>query len=133
MRGFADTFSWLACWRSEGFTGEEAEGKFVDMHGLHESYLNLKGAERIDYSTYLKTCASLESLPKTTATTGSYVKYAKNLREYFMSYLRRTQPLMPLSKVRRRRLIPRATLAAPLARSLALALAPSIAEPLAPC
>ena len=64
------------------------------MHALHESYLNLKGCERIDYCTYLKQCATLSALPKATATTSAYAKYAQSLREYFLAFLRRTQPLM---------------------------------------
>ena len=42
----------------EGFTGEEGEGRFVDMHALHDAYLNLKGVERVDYCTY-----ALPSIP----------------------------------------------------------------------
>ena len=50
----------------DGFTGEESEGRYVDMHTLHELYLNLKGVERIDYTTYLKRCADLSSIPQAT-------------------------------------------------------------------
>ena len=81
---------------SEGFTGEESEGKYVDMHALHDAYLNLKGAERIDYCLYLAQCANLSKLPKETALTSGYAKYAKSLLDYFVSFLGRTQPLMPL-------------------------------------
>jgi len=83
----------------EGFTGEESEGKYVDMHDLHEAYLNLKGCERLDYCTYLKQCSNLASLPKATATMGAYAKYARSLRAYWLSFLRRTQPLMPIAKL----------------------------------
>lgn len=38
------------------FSGEEAEGKYVDMHGCHEMYLNLKGADHLDYAAYLQRC-----------------------------------------------------------------------------
>jgi hypothetical protein len=67
------------------------------MHTLHEAYLNLKGAERIDYCSYLAQCANLSKLPKSTAMTTGYAKYAKSLLDYCVSFLRRTQPLMPLS------------------------------------
>lgn len=82
-----------------GFTGEEAEGRYVDMHALHEAYLNLKGCERIDYCTYLKQCSHLAALPKTTATSGAYARYSRELRDYLLGFLRRTQPLMPLNKL----------------------------------
>ena len=41
---------------SFAFSGEEAEGKYVDMHGVHEMYLNLKGADHLDYAAYLQRC-----------------------------------------------------------------------------
>ena len=84
----------------EGFTGEEAEGRYVDMHALHDAFLNLKGVERVDYCTYLKKCATLsEVVPRSAALTNSYKQYAKRLHEYFSSFLKRTQPLVPLSKL----------------------------------
>ena len=83
----------------EGFTGEETEGRYVDMHALHEAYLNLKGAERVDYCTYLKTCADLSALPTTTATTHAYARYVSRLLAYWTSFLRRTQPLLPFESM----------------------------------
>lgn len=83
----------------DGFTGEEAEGRYVDMHVLHEQYLNLKGIERIDYCNYLKRCADVASIPKAVALTGAYPRYIKALRAYWLSFLSRTQPLMPVSKL----------------------------------
>jgi len=83
----------------EGFTGEEAEGRFVDMHSLHDAFLNLKGVERIDYCTYLKRCADVASIPKAVALAGAYPRYVKALRAYWLSFLSRTQPLMPVSKL----------------------------------
>ena len=85
--------------RSSGFTGEEAEGVYVDMHAHHEAYLNLRGVERIDYCTYLKQCCNLSALPKGAATTGQYHKYARSLKGYLISFLTRTQPLMPVHKL----------------------------------
>ena len=83
----------------EGFTGEEAEGRYVDMHSLHEMYLNLKGVERIDYINYLNTCGDLSSVPRATTKTAAYGRYLRALKEYMLHFLRRTQPLVPLSKL----------------------------------
>ena len=59
----------------EGFTGEESEGRFVDMHALHDSFLNLKGVERVDYCAYLQKCSQLaEIVPKATALTSAYTR-----------------------------------------------------------
>ena len=63
----------------DGFTGEEAEGRFVDMHALHEMYLNLKGAERIDYCAYLKRCTDVLATPPATARTAAYGRYVAAL------------------------------------------------------
>ncbi|EOD28985.1 hypothetical protein EMIHUDRAFT_234356 [Emiliania huxleyi CCMP1516] len=42
------------------FTGEEAEGRYLDMHALHEAYINLKGVDKeTDYASYLKAAAQL--------------------------------------------------------------------------
>ena len=84
---------------NHGFTGEEAEGRYVDVHALHEMYLNLKGVERIDYTTYLSKCADVSSIARTTATTGAYSRYVRAMEDYFLSFLRRTQPLVPLDKL----------------------------------
>ncbi|KAL1498662.1 hypothetical protein AB1Y20_013975 [Prymnesium parvum] len=82
-----------------GFTGEEAEGKYVDMHELHEAYLNLKGAPRLDYCAYLKACVDLQRLDRATAASGAYAKYLDALRAYWEGFLRRTQPLLPLDQM----------------------------------
>ena len=81
------------------FTGEEAEGRYLDMHELHELYLNLKGVEHVDYSTYLKAAANLQSIPKQTAVTGAYGRYLRALNDYWLGFIRRTQPLMPLDEL----------------------------------
>jgi len=83
----------------KGFTGEESEGRYVDMHELHEAYLNVKGVERVDYCSYLKQCTDIGAIPKASALTNGYTRYIKSLREYWLSFLQRTQPLMPLSKL----------------------------------
>ena len=74
-----------------GFTGEEAEGRYVDMHELHESFLNLRGVERIDYKKYLSKASDLFSVPKATASTAGYGRYVAKLHEYWVGFIRRTQ------------------------------------------
>jgi len=81
------------------FTGEEAEGKYLDMHELHELFLNLKGVKRFDYSTYLRSSTDLGALPKQTASSPAGLRYLRALKAYWQSFLQRTQPLMPLAKM----------------------------------
>jgi len=84
----------------EGFTGEEAEGRYIDMHELHDRFLNLKGIERVDYVAYLKKCSQLaETVPKASALTAPYARYARALRDAFAAFLKKTQPLVPLAKL----------------------------------
>jgi len=82
------------------FTGEEAEGRYLDMHALHEAYINLKGVDKeTDYASYLKAAAQLANVPKPTALTSGYARYVKSLRDYWEGFLRRTQPLLPLADI----------------------------------
>jgi splicing factor 3A subunit 3 len=83
----------------QAFTGEEAEGRYLDMHGLHEQFLNLKGVEHVDYASYLKASADLQAIPKATASTGSYARYVRALHNYWLDFLRKTQPLMPIDEL----------------------------------
>jgi len=84
---------------SQGFSGEESEGKYVDMHAAHEMYLNLKGADHLDYASYLKRCSDLQAIDKGVAGTSHYQRYVAALHSYFVDYLKRTQPLMPLAEL----------------------------------
>ena len=150
------------------FSGEEAEGKYVDMHGCHEMYLNLKGADHLDYAAYLQRCSlrgfirlwpglpcgsrreppvaphpsaasgpgrhrssssssaeawhvpgprlmreertpvtfefgpagsELTAIDKSVASTTQYRSYVNAMCAYFIDYLKRTQPLMPLAEL----------------------------------
>jgi splicing factor 3A subunit 3 len=84
----------------EGFTGEEAEGRYMDLHAMHERYLNLKGVERVDYVAYLKQCGRLaETVPKESVSTASYARYAKELHRTFLEFVAKTQPLVPTTKM----------------------------------
>ena len=78
------------------FTGEEAEGKHLDMHRLHDMYLNVKGIERLDYLGYLNKSTDVLAVPTSVASAHAYARYLRELRAYWVDFLKRTQPLMPL-------------------------------------
>ena len=86
---------------SLAFSGEEAEGRYVDMHECHEMYLNLKGADHLDYAAYLQRCAELQAIDKAVAGSSQYQRYVTALHAYFVGYLKRTRvrgskrPLLP--------------------------------------
>ena len=81
------------------FSGEEAKGRYVDMHLLHEEYLNLKNIERVGYTAYLKLAPRLTEVPQATARSASYAKYLTALFEYWRGFLRRAQPLLQLDEL----------------------------------
>jgi len=83
----------------QNFTGEEAEGAYVDMHSLHEMYLNVKGTERLDYSGYLKKSTDLQSISKSVMVTPACQRYVVALRAYWESFIKRTQPLVPVAEL----------------------------------
>jgi splicing factor 3A subunit 3 len=57
------------------FSGEEGFGKYLDLHALHEQYLNLKHIRKITYLSYLSTFDSFTEVPKE-AKNKDYIKYA---------------------------------------------------------
>ncbi len=79
------------------FTGEEAYGRFLDLTGLHELYLNLPGIKRPLYLQYLDifdiftppVCA----IKRPDKMTDQYFRYVGQLADYLESFMRRTRPL----------------------------------------
>lgn len=79
------------------FTGEEAYGRFLDLTGLHELYVNLPGIKRPSYLQYLDifdvfsppVCA----IKRPDKLTDQYFTYVGELASYLASFMRRTRPL----------------------------------------
>ncbi|KAK9474087.1 uncharacterized protein V1510DRAFT_447405 [Dipodascopsis tothii] len=74
------------------FTGEETQGRYMDLIRFHEEYLNLRGAKHLTYLQYLNAFFRFDAVPKTSKD-DAYVRYLDELAEYLQSFLRRTQPL----------------------------------------
>lgn len=85
------------------FTGEEAFGRFFDLHTCHESYLNLPNAKRLSYLQYLDLfdnfAAGSGGLKRGEKVTDQYFRYAGELAQYLESFMRRTRPLENVDKV----------------------------------
>jgi splicing factor 3A subunit 3 len=85
------------------FSGEEAYGRFFDLHQCHESYLNLPNVKRLAYLQYLEVfdnfAAGYGGLKRSDKLTDQYFKYLGELQEYLESFMRRTRPLENLDKV----------------------------------
>jgi splicing factor 3A subunit 3 len=85
------------------FSGEEAYGRFFDLHTSHESYLNLPSVKRLTYLQYLEIfdnfAAGAGGLKRSDKLTDQYFKYVGELVSYLESFMRKTRPLENLDKV----------------------------------
>jgi splicing factor 3A subunit 3 len=84
---------------SNMFSGEECWGRFLDLHTLHETFLNLRGVRNnISYIVYLKEFQGFRHLRPQTKNE-DYLKYLIQLQEYLESFLKRVQPLVNHDKL----------------------------------
>jgi splicing factor 3A subunit 3 len=85
------------------FSGEEAFGRFFDLHSAHEAYLNLPGVKRLTYLQYLEVFDSFgkpdERPRRADKLSDAYFRYVRDLAQYLESFMRRTRPLENLDKV----------------------------------
>ncbi|KAI9144797.1 hypothetical protein BKA69DRAFT_1172743 [Paraphysoderma sedebokerense] len=82
------------------FSGEEAYGRFLDLHTIHEEYLNLKGVKKLNYLAFLNTFTKFADIPKS-AKIAEYKRYLENLRRYLERFFERTQPLFNILQIQR--------------------------------
>jgi splicing factor 3A subunit 3 len=85
------------------FSGEEAFGRFFDLHTSHEAYINLPNVKRLTYLQYLEVfdnfAAGAGGLKKADKLTDTYFRYVGDLAAYLESFMQRTKPLENLPKV----------------------------------
>lgn len=85
------------------FTGEESNGRFLDLTSLHEEYLNLPNVKRLSYLQYLDHFDAFEPprlpIKRQNKITDQYLKYVANLADYLESFVQRTRPLDDLPKL----------------------------------
>uniref|UniRef100_A0A672MT10 Splicing factor 3A subunit 3-like n=1 Tax=Sinocyclocheilus grahami TaxID=75366 RepID=A0A672MT10_SINGR len=75
------------------FTDEEGYGRYLDLHDCYLKYINLKGAEKLEYVTYLSTFDQLFDISKDRKN-AEYKKYLEMLLEYLQEYTDRVKPLL---------------------------------------
>lgn len=84
------------------FTGEESNGRFLDLTSLHEDYLNLPGVKRLSYLQYLDNFDAFEAprmpIKRQNKVIDAYLKYVADLASYLEGFIRRTRPLDDLQK-----------------------------------
>ena len=85
------------------FTGEEGNGRFLDLTSLHENYLNLPNVKRLSYLQYLDYFDAFEPprmpIKRQNKVSDTYLKYVTDLDNYLESFVRRTRPLDDLVKL----------------------------------
>jgi splicing factor 3A subunit 3 len=85
------------------FSGEEAFGRFFDLHSCHETYLNLQNVKRLSYLQYLEAfdnfTVAAGGLKRGDKLTDQYFKYVGELASYLDSFMKRTRPLENLEKL----------------------------------
>ncbi|XP_044467412.1 splicing factor SF3a60 homolog isoform X2 [Mangifera indica] len=81
------------------FSGEEAFGRYLDLHELFNQYINSKFGERIEYSVYLDVFSQPLKIPRKMKMTRQYREYMENLLEYLIYFFQRTEPLQDLDRI----------------------------------
>lgn len=80
------------------FTGEESNGKFLDLHELYFEYINIKGIEKISYLIFLDRFDRFKYIPSSSKSE-AFESYLVKLVTYLRSWIRRAQPLFNLEEL----------------------------------
>ncbi|XP_020527853.1 splicing factor SF3a60 homolog isoform X2 [Amborella trichopoda] len=81
------------------FSGEEAFGRYLDMHGLYNEYINSKFGEKIEYSAYLDVFPQTHKIPLNLKLTRQYREYLDHVLDYLTSFFQRTEPLQDVDRI----------------------------------
>ncbi|KAE8717474.1 OBP3-responsive protein 1 isoform 1 [Hibiscus syriacus] len=81
------------------FSGEEAFGRYLDLHELFNQYINSKFGAKIEYSAYLDIFSQPHNIPWKLKSTKQYREYMENLLEYLIYFFQRTEPLQDLDRI----------------------------------
>lgn len=85
------------------FSGEEAFGRYFDLHTCHEEYVNLPNVKRLAYLQYLQIFDNFEpgygGVKRADKLTDQYFKYVGELAGYLEAFMRKTRPLENVDKV----------------------------------
>ncbi|PRQ56090.1 putative transcription factor C2H2 family [Rosa chinensis] len=81
------------------FSGEEAYGRYLDLHELYNQYINSKFGEPIEYSAYLDVFSQPHKIPRKLKSTRQYREYLENLVQYLVYFFHRTEPLQDLDRI----------------------------------
>jgi len=80
------------------FSGEEGNGRYVDLHEAHMAYVNANFGERCDYGEYLERCGNFAATSRGKKFSNAYGAYLDGLLEYLQSFHARAMPLQFIDK-----------------------------------
>ncbi|GAB4826233.1 hypothetical protein Ancab_009098 [Ancistrocladus abbreviatus] len=81
------------------FSGEEAFGRYLDLHEFYNKYINSKFGEPMEYSAYLDVFSQPEKIPRKLKMTKQYWEYVFDLLVYLISCFERTEPLKDVDRI----------------------------------
>ncbi|KAG9142358.1 hypothetical protein Leryth_016850 [Lithospermum erythrorhizon] len=81
------------------FSGEEASGRYLDLHELYNDYINSKFGEKIEYVAYLDVFSQPHKISRKLKLTRQYKEYLQKLLEYLIYFVERTEPLQDLERM----------------------------------
>ncbi|GMH08904.1 hypothetical protein Nepgr_010744 [Nepenthes gracilis] len=81
------------------FSGEEAFGRYLDLHEFYNKYINSKFGEHMEYSAYLDVFSQPEKIHRRLKLSRQYREYIFDLLEYLISFFERTEPLKDLDRI----------------------------------
>ncbi|KAF9574160.1 Splicing factor 3A subunit 3 [Mortierella alpina] len=81
------------------FSGEEAGGRYLDLHEVHEQYMNLKSLKRTNYLGYLSEFTLFQEIERKDKD-GDYQKYLDALCNYLEGFLKRIKPLSNIGEIK---------------------------------
>lgn len=109
VRHGPSVMSEMAC--TVEFSGEEMNGKYLDLHSFHEDYLNLKQQfgikeEHVPYADYLAKFSHFDKVSRQSKNK-KYAKYCHELANYLKSFFQRTSPLVSLTDLLEKECFPK--------------------------
>ncbi|KAF9285099.1 hypothetical protein BGZ68_004148 [Mortierella alpina] len=81
------------------FSGEEAGGRYLDLHEVHEQYMNLKSLKRTNYLGYLSEFTLFHEIERKDKDS-EYQKYLDSLCGYLEGFLKRIKPLSNIGEIK---------------------------------
>lgn len=81
------------------FSGEEAYGRYLDLHELYNQYINSKFGEAIEYSSYLDVFSQPQKISRKLKMSRLYREYLENLLAYLIYFFQRTEPLQDIDRI----------------------------------